>query len=153
MLERFPWRWVQSLHRSIRRTLFTKPKPNTEGIVVRATRNQLLSELGRRSYAPNWEFSYNYKNEDLNLARVQYARHPVRVGANIDWVQDHVRGWRVFDGTETFAKPTWELRAHWEAEPTEHPTAHLKGEPFSREAGMNRLEEILEDADQIEIAE
>lgn len=135
MLEQVPFRWVQTLYRGMRRELFTKPRPTGRYLVVDADVD-VVRALGHRSYAPNWEFSYNYRGEDVNLAQVVFdgtEQYP-----DIDWWQTHVRGWVHDDGR------TW-LSAHYEAEPTEHPKPHLDGITPELRDGMMNLEYALED--------
>lgn len=90
--------------------------------------------LGGRSWAPNWEYSYYKRGEDLNLALVVYwddHDHVDEDGDPIIWWQYHVRGW-LRDGVVV-------LRAHFEPEPTEHPKAHLNGVGHDIERGMETL--------------
>jgi len=106
-------------------------------VTVDADLEALRRELGQQSFAPNWEYSYHKRGEDLNLARVEYAPHPWRVGTGLTWAQTHVRGWGR-DGVVV-------LRAHYEPEPTEHPKEHLDGVGHSIEGGMERLRDVLDE--------
>ena len=134
MLERVPYPWIQSLYRSFRRELFTRPRPTGRYLVVEPDVN-VRAVLGRKSYAPNWEFSYNYRDEDINLAQVVYDNID---GYDVVWWQTHVRGWVHDDGR------TW-LSGHYEAEPTEHPYEHLNAEhPDNRDGTMNVKQVLLE---------
>lgn len=126
-LSAVPFGSVQQLHRDLRKTFFTVPEPASPGWVVDADLDLVEAALGRASFSPNWEQSYNYRGEDLNLARVIHCtavetrlreQYP-----GVEWWQDHVRGWG--HDTET---PRCRLRGHREPEPTEHPRPHLRGD-------------------------
>ena len=133
-----PWPFLRQLYRDFRRTFFSKPRP--EGTYLRlldVTAAEVERDLGSKYFAPNWEFSYNKRGEDLNLARIEYASHPVRAGSGVEWMQTHVRGWEQ-DGFI-------DLGAHYEPEPTEHAKEHLGGGPFSREGGMDNLRRTLDE--------
>lgn len=135
---RLPWSRLRSWYRSLRRAFFSTSEPTHRPAVTVATDlDTLRRELGRRSFAPNWEYSYHKRGEDLNLAQVVYAPHPVRVGTGLEWFQTHVRGWER-DGVVV-------LRAHWEPEPTEHPKPHLDGVGHSLDGGMERLKQTLDE--------
>lgn len=129
-----PWGWFQRNYRAFRRALFTKPKPDPT-FHVKTTLYDVRGALGRQGYAPNWEFSYNYRGEDLNLASVFYRgeREP------IVWWQHHVRGWEQPDGTV-------HLAVHHEPEPTEHPKPHLAGTEASLEPAKRDVKAVLDDA-------
>jgi len=133
-----PWGRLRQWYRSLRRTLFSTPEPTDRpAVTVNVGLDVLRRQLGQRSFAPNWEFSYHKRGEDLNLARVVYAPEPVRAGTGLSWFQTHVRGWER-DGQVI-------LRAHWEPEPTEHPKDHLDGVGHSLEGGMERLRRTLDE--------
>jgi hypothetical protein len=106
-------------------------------VTVDAAVDELEAALGAQSWAPNWEVSYYKRGEDLNLARVEYAPHPWRVGTGLTWAQTHVRGW-ARGGVVV-------LRAHYEPEPTEHPRAHLDGVGHSIGGGMEKLRDALDE--------
>jgi len=134
-----PWGRLRRWYRLVRRTLFSAPEPDRPAVQTDASLRELRRALGQQSFAPNWEYSYHKRGEDLNLARVVYGRHPVRAGTGLDWWQTHVRGWKREDGTV-------DLRAHWEPEPTEHPKAHLDGVGHSIDGGMQKLREAFDEA-------
>lgn len=135
-----PWGRLRRWYRSLRRTLFSTPEPvDRPALTVDATVDELRAALGAQSFAPNWEYSYHKKGEDLNLARVVHAPHPWRVATGLTWAQTHVRGW-ARDGVVV-------LRAHWEPEPTEAPKAHLDGVGHDIERGMQNLKSALDKAD------
>jgi hypothetical protein len=121
-----PFDWLHAAHRSFRRFFFTKPRPEGKYIVLSDMDVQDAERLlGRMSFAPNWEFSYNYKGEDINLARIEHETHPEYTPV---WWQYHVRGWQMDDAM-------W-LRVHWEAEPTEHHDAHFEAIGAELERGF-----------------
>lgn len=124
------WKSLQDAHRTFRRELFTKSRPQGPYVVLDANLKDVRSAFGSRSYAPNWEFSYRKKGEDLNLARVVHV--PER---SLPWWQYHVRGWDMGSHVE--------ITAHFEPEPTEHPSAHLKGRGFDREKGVQEVREVV----------
>lgn len=153
MIEKIPWRALQQFHRRIRRKYFTTPRPSnvqyfridgrdlsegSDGAHERVL-DHLTEALGERSYAPNWEFSYRYRGEDLNLARVVYEDSEEH--SDVLWWQNHVRAWPV-EGEPGML----DVRSHWEPEPTEHPTPHLEGVGFSGPKGMEMLREHLDEA-------
>ena len=131
-----PYGWVQHAYRSFRRRFFTKERPIGTYYRVEYSPEQLRRVFGRVSAAPNWEFSYNYKGEDINLARVYYDDTQ---DYDMVWWQFHLRGWEHSDGS------VW-MRAHYEAEPTEHPEAHLEGTGTTMDEGMQWLQGVLLDA-------
>jgi len=117
--------------RAFRKRFFTKPRPSGRYFLADATVSDVTRALGAQSFAPNWEYSYNYRGEDVNLARVVYEEH-----RGVEWWQTHVRGWIADDGVE--------LSAHWEPEPTEHPTAHLDGDACTVTRGEAELRAVLD---------
>lgn len=129
-----PYKMFQQFYRWFRRTFFSKPRPTGTYVVVDAFVADIEESLGRDSFAPNWEFSYNKKGEDLNLARIEFDRHP---DFDVVWWQTHVRGW-YHEGE------LW-LMAHWEPEPTEHPKPHLHGDGYDRERGRSNLKSHLDE--------
>ena len=134
-----PWDRLRRQYRRLRSTFFSTPEPTDRpAVTVDADLDTIRAVLGKRSFAPNWEFSYAKKGEDINLARVEHASHPQQAGTGIDWWQCHVRGW-ARDGVVV-------LRAHYEPEPTEHPRKHLDGVGHSLEGGMQQLRDVLDAA-------
>lgn len=123
------------LYRRFRKRYFTMPKPDGPFVLLDMPPEEVRMILGRRSYAPNWEFSYNKRGEVLNLAQVVY--HEDSDYEHIVWWQTHVRGWQNDDGM-------MELSAHWEPEPTENGAAHLDGVGFDHDRGMDNLRTALE---------
>ena len=49
----------------LRKTFFTKPKPDNPAVFVRLTNQELVELLGREYFEPGWELSYSYRNETL----------------------------------------------------------------------------------------
>lgn len=127
-----PWGHLRRAYYQFRKLLFTKERSEGEYLEVQVGLQEVEQALGKQSYAPNWEFSYNYRSEDLNQARVLYERDP-RHGP--EWWQVHVRGWEHEDSLL--------LRGHWEPEPTEHPKPHLHGVGYDLERGMRALGSAL----------
>jgi hypothetical protein len=122
----------------LRKTFFSKPKPENPAVVVDMTEGEAEAFLGERFFEPGWEMSYHYHNEIVNVRRVQYVGdHP----SGLEWWQTHVRGYAHPSGLE--------LTAHVEPEPAEHPDAHLDGEFVDVSRGNATLVELLE-ADGIE---
>jgi len=68
-----PWDRLRRWYRQLRKELFSTPEPTDRPA---ATVNVVLAEvrkaLGQQSWAPNWEYSYHKRGEDLNLALVVY---------------------------------------------------------------------------------
>jgi len=140
-----PWNAFRSAYRWMRRTLFTKERHDERPhFVVDADLDELRELFGARSYAPNWEFSYNYRGEDLNLARVFYD--PNRGPDGVVWWQYHVRGWVRDDGLV-------ELAGHVEAEPTEHPKPHLRGESWATGEAIDEFGRVLDSVPAIEVVD
>lgn len=133
---RLPWDAIRYWYGELRKELFSGSRPTGRYFLVDAEPETIRAELGDRSYAPNWEFSYYKRGEILNLARVTYEERSVD-GATYTWWQTHTRGWDHPDGVA--------LHAHWELEPTEHPTKHLDGTGFDFDRGMSNLQGALDD--------
>lgn len=137
MLTDVPWDALRRTHRRLRKLFFSKDRKDLPYIKVDATAEEVERELGKHSFAPNWEFSYYYRGEDVNLARVIYEAtdaHP-----DIVWWQVHVRGFVTEGGIE--------LQAHWEPEPTEHDVDHIEGVGYDNERGIDMLSKYVEETD------
>ncbi len=134
-LRQLPFKLIRSVYRGVRKTLLTKPRPDGEYLVVTKRVPYLERLLGQHSYAPNWELSYNYRGEDLNLARVTYDRF---AETDVWWWQTHVRGW------ERGGK-VW-LHAHYEPEPVENPRRHMTGVEHDVD-GNEQLARVLNDVE------
>jgi hypothetical protein len=119
----------------LRKTFFSKPKPPNPAVFVELTEQELVELLGPVHFEPAWEFSYSYRNEALNLRRVEYvADHPL----GYEWWQVHLRGYEHPD--------RFELAAHFEVEPTEYPSAHVGHVGLDVERGNEALMAVLDAA-------
>jgi hypothetical protein len=135
------WDALRTFYRDFRRTVATAEEHGGPALVVRRHPTDLVAVLGEAYFAPNWEFSYYERGEDLNLARVQYDRREV-AGHTYEWWQTHVRGWASRDdGVRT------RLRPHYELEPTEHDQDHVDGVGLDLEAGVDAVASVLDAAD------
>ena len=136
-LRHLPETPLKSLRHSfwwIRKTFFSKPKPENPAVVVAMSEPEVEAFLGEHFFEPGWELSYHYRNEIVNVRRVQYVRdHPTGMG----WWQTHIRGYEHPDGIE--------LAAHFEPEPAEHPDAHVDGDHIDVPRGNATLVGILEE--------
>lgn len=120
----------------IRKTFFAKAKPPNPAVFVDLTEAEIVELLGTAHFEPAWEFSYSYRHEVINLRRVEYvADHPL----DYRWWQVHVRGYEHADGR-------FELAAHFELEPTEYPSSHIKNVGLDVERGNAELMALLDDA-------
>ncbi len=119
---------------SVRGRFFTRPKPFEPSLVVSLTESEVERLLGGRHFAPNWELSFAYFGEVLNLRRVEYvADHPT----GYEWWQVHVRGYHHPDGVE--------LTAHFETDPSESPDAHVDRVGIDIDRGLETLRDVLEE--------
>lgn len=133
------WDGLRTLYRKIRRVVASGEEHDGEALVVSASVEEVEAALGRRSFAPNWEFSYHERGEVLNLARVIYERRDVRDHEYV-WWQTHVRGWEQADGSVR-------LRPHFELEPTEYDQDHINGIGIDVPEGVYRVKRVLDDAE------
>lgn len=134
-----PYDELRALYRKFRGALFQKERPQGEYVVVNSTVNALEMIFGREYFAPNWEFSYYKRGEDLNLSRIYYDSRTIDDKEYI-WWQTHIRGWMHEDGT------IW-LKAHDELEPTEYDKEHIFGIGFNADKGLNDMRNVLDKAD------
>lgn len=126
---------LKNLRRSywwVRKTFFTRPRSETPAYLVKASKAEVERLFGSHYFEPNWELSYNYHGEVLNLRRVEYSGD-----SEYDWWQVHIRGYE-------HGESGIELTAHYETEPAEHPDAHIDLHGLDVEYGMDEIEEILE---------
>lgn len=147
---RFPFDALRAFYRKLRARLFTVERSKGDYLVLGAGDDEdfrdapgtlvalAVETLGSRYYAPNWEFSYHKRGEDVNLARVFHDRREVE-GETYEWFQTHVRGYVHEDGT------LW-LTAHEELEPTEHDREHILGVGYDGLAGLDTLAVTLDEA-------
>lgn len=118
----------------LRKTFFAKDKPANPAVFVDKSEQEIVELLGSEHFEPGWEFSYSYRNEALNLRRVEYVvDHP----DGYEWWQVHVRGYDHGGGR-------FELAAHFELEPTEYPSAHINHVGLDVERGNEALVEVLD---------
>lgn len=119
----------------LRKTFFEKEKPPNPAVYVDLSEDEIIQVLGREHFEPGWEISYSYRNEAINLRRVEYRHDP-----DFDqlWWQVHIRGYEHDDGR-------FELAAHLEVEPTEHPRAHLNNVGLDVARGNQALMEVLDE--------
>jgi hypothetical protein len=120
----------------LRKTFFSKPKPENPAIVVDMSEDEAEAFLGEHFFEPGWEMSYHYHNEVVNVRRVQYVGDHA---SGLQWWQTHIRGYDHPEGLE--------LTAHFEPEPAEHPDAHLDAELIDVPRGNATLAGILEAAE------
>jgi len=132
---RVPFDAVSYGYRELRKALFTAPRPSGTYVVVAGTVDEVEAALGRESYAPNWEFSYHERGEDLNLARIEYEPREIHDHEYV-WWQAHVRGWRQ-------SEESIRLRPHYELEPTEYDQDHIDGIGLDVTRGVERVAEAL----------
>jgi hypothetical protein len=118
----------------LRKTFFSKPKPENPAVVVDMDEAGAEAFLGEHFFEPGWEMSYHYHNEIVNVRRVQYVGDHA---SGLRWWQTHIRGYDHPGGLE--------LTAHFEPEPAEHPDAHLDGEFIDVPRGNATLVGILEE--------
>jgi hypothetical protein len=125
-----------------RKTVFTKPKPDNPAFFVSMPEEGIVELLGTEYFEPGWELSYSFRNETLNLRRVEYvADHPEH--PDYHWWQVHIRGY-LHGPEEGFDEDTFELAAHFELEPTEYPRPHVEHVGLEIRRGAEALRDILE---------
>ncbi|MFB6135837.1 MAG: hypothetical protein ABEJ04_03680 [Halobacteriaceae archaeon] len=132
------WDALRSLYPDFRRAVATGEEHGGLALVVPAPVEDVTAALGRQYFAPNWEFSYYERGEDMNLARIEYAPQEAR-DHEYRWWQTHVRGWKQDDGAVR-------LRAHYELEPTEYDQDHINGVGVDVPAGVEKVARALDDA-------
>lgn len=138
------WDGLRTVYRHFRRLVATRPEHSGPAIVAHAAIEDVEAALGRRYFAPNWEFSYNKRGEDLNLARVHHDRRTVE-GHEYQWWQSHVRGWH--HGDEAGGEDAVRLRAHHELEPTEYDQDHIAGIGVDVPRGLDDVATALDAED------
>jgi len=132
------WDGLRRFYRDFRRLVATSTEHGGQAVVVSASLPAVREAIGARYFAPNWEFSYHERGEDLNLARIEYDRRELH-GHEYVWWQTHVRGWK--QGEDAVR-----LRAHWELEPTEYDQDHINGVGTSVSRGVENLQAALDEA-------
>lgn len=116
----------------LRKLCFTRPRSLEPSIVVSESKEAILSLLSRNDFVPGWTVSYNYRDEILNLRRIERLAHP----SGLEWWQIHIRGYDHPDGVE--------LTAHFEPEPRRHPRAHINLFGLEIDRGMDTLLDLLD---------
>lgn len=126
---------VRSFRRSLwwlRKLWFTRARSLEPSIIVSEPKEAILDLLSRDDFVPGWTVSYNYRDEILNLRRIEHIVHP----SGLEWWQVHIRGYDHADGVE--------LTAHFEPEPRRHPRAHITRFGLDVDHGMDVLLELLD---------
>ncbi len=119
---------------SVRGRFFSRPKPLEPSVLVPLSRTEAERVLGERHFEPNWDMSFSYFGEVLNLRRVEYVTdHPT----GYTWWQVHVRGYHHPKGLE--------LTAHFETDPSETPDAHVDRVGIDIDRGLEELQTVLEE--------
>lgn len=130
----------------LRKTFFTRPRSRSDSVVVRLSPKTIKSRLGKRYFEPGWEFSYQYRDEILNMRRVEYddalSNYTSEVPSHLDWWQVHIRGYPY--PSDSSSPKHLELTAHFEPEPTEYPDEHVSKRYIDLDRGMETLLEILD---------
>ena len=136
------WDSLRKAYRTFRRTVATAGEHGGQAIVVPRSVATVERTLGLAFFAPNWEFSYYERGEDMNLARVVYDEQD-RHHHTYTWWQTHARGWEYRDDD---GQPHTRLRCHFELEPTEYDQDHIQGIGVSIDRGVDTVAEVLEAA-------
>lgn len=123
------------MYREFPRQVASGGEQSGPAMVLSASVGEVTAALGHQYFAPNWEFSYYERGEDLNVARVEYDRLVVQDHEYI-WWQTYVRGWMQAD-------ESIRLRPHYELEPTEYDQDHINGIGLDVPKGMERVTEAL----------
>ena len=131
------WDGLRTVYRDVRKVVATDEEHGGRALVVPVGVDDLKETLGRQFFAPNWEFSYYERGEDLNLARIRYDRRAERDHVFV-WWQTHVRGWTQDDGSVR-------LRPHYELEPTENDQDHLDGIGLDVDRGVDIVASALDE--------
>lgn len=116
----------------LRKLCFTRPRSLEPSIVVPESKETVTDLLNRNDFVPGWAVSYHYRDEILNLRRIERLTHP----SGLNWWQVHIRGYDHVGGIE--------LTAHFEPEPRRHPRAHITLFSLDTDRGMDALLELLD---------
>lgn len=130
------WDGLRTVYRDLRRLVASGEEHSGPAVIVPATHDEVTAALGHQYFAPNWEFSYYERGEDLNLARIAYE-HLVIDDHDYHWWQTHVRGWAHPDGSIR-------LRPHYELEPTEYDQDHINGIGLDVAKGIEQVTDALD---------
>lgn len=121
----------------IRKTFFTRPRFDSDSVVLSLSKSEATRWLGGHHFEPGWAFSYSFRDEILNLRRPKHVPdHP-----DLPWWQAHVRGYS-YPAEATIDR--LELTCHIEPDPIEHPDEHLVPGADDYERGTALLVELLE---------
>lgn len=131
------WDAFRSFYKDVKRVLASSTEHGGQALVVEASLEDVRASLGRQHFAPNWEFSYYERGENLNLARVEYDSREVRDHEYV-WWQAHVRGWVQDNGSVR-------LRPHYELEPTEYDQDHIDGIGLDVTTGLEQVAQVLDE--------
>ena len=116
----------------LRKLCFTRPRPSEQSVIVPWSNEAVADLLRRNDFVPGWMMSYNYRDEILNVRRIERFAH----SSGFEWWQVHIRGYAHVDGIE--------LTAHFEPEPRRHPHAHIALFGLDIDRGMDVLLELLD---------
>lgn len=130
------WDGLRTFYRDFRRVVASSEEHSGLALVVPESVEAVTAALGRQYFAPNWEFSYHERGENLNLARIEYDPRESHDHEYL-WWQTHVRGWEQDDGSVR-------LRPHYELEPTEYDQDHVKGIGLDVPAGVENVAQALD---------
>jgi len=130
------WDALRKFYRDFRRVVASSSEHGGQALVADASLDEVTAALGRQYFAPNWEFSYHERGEDLNLARVEHDPREIQ-GHEYVWWQAHVRGWEQDDGSVR-------LRPHYELEPTEYDQDHIDGIGLEVTPGLEQVAQTLD---------
>ena len=127
----------------IRKTFFSRPRSRGDYLVVPLSKTELKELFGRNFFEPGWETFYQYRNEILNVRRVEYDDEHA---PPIEWWQVHIRGYR-HEPTRAEDPGEVQLTSHFEPEPVEYPDAHVGKDYIDLDRGMDVLRGLLDDHD------
>lgn len=130
-LQKIPWRMILRIYSIIRSHLFIYRRVETKYFVLDMDVDDVEVLFGKKGFTNDWEFSYKYRGEDMNM------RKPFYKNDEWEWYQLHIRGF-VNDESEV------EVQGHTELEPTEHPKAHIYDVNLNRREGFEMIKEILD---------
>lgn len=131
---KIPWRMLLRWYSIIRSVLFVYRRVETDCFVLNMGVKEAETLFGKRFFTKDWEFSYSYRGEDLNMRRPLYKEDEWK------WYQLHIRGFLTEGGEKI------EIQGHTELEPFDHPRAHFNNVNLSRGEGFSMIKDILDDA-------
>jgi len=131
--KKLPLKAYLRIYEAVRDFAFRHERVDTICVRVKMTAAQAERMLARHHFTRDFEFSYNYEGEDLNMRRTLYKDD------EYEWYQLHVRGFEVQGGEAL------ELQGHTELTPTDHPNKHIDNVNLSRRQGLRMIKSILKD--------